>query len=665
MIYEEQSRDNLILKLEQLRDKNHNLEKSLQQYEAAEKPKADKCPHLQLLENAPVGIFTSSAKGRLLSANPAMVRILGAASEKKVLEYYTDLGTQLYLHPYKRDEYLKLLKENSLVTDFEFEARTIKGITIWLGLTAKVTEHKNNDDFIITGFATDISERKNTEAKQKLLLAAIEQMPEAIMIADQKGNISYVNPAFETVSGYTREEVIGQNPRILKSGEQDDSFYQHMWETLSKGKNWKGRLVNKRKDGTFYTVEANISPFYNEVGKILHYVATTLDMTEEVRREEQYRQAQKMEAIGQLAGGVAHDFNNMLSVILGRAELRMKKMDPKDPSYAVLQEIQQAAQRSANLTQQLLAYARKQPIAPSIVDLNPAVEAILPILRRLAGENINLTWTPGEGSYPIKIDPVQLDQILTNLIVNARDAITNTGTISLESGKVSLDQAYCDRHAGFIPGTYIMLMVSDDGKGMDRETLSKVFEPFYTTKGLGQGTGLGLATVYGAIKQNQGIIDVYSESDRGTTFTIYLPNQQESSADKSAKSNLSIQKGHGETILFVEDESALLRIGEIMLQELGYEVLVANSTKEAIRLAEKYINEIDLLLTDIIMPGMNGKDLAKHLRTLNADLKVLFISGHPANIISEQGTLDGNINFLQKPFLMKELAANLRDSLEK
>jgi len=306
-----------------------------------------------------------------------------------------------------------------------------------------------------------------------------------------------------------------------------------------------------------------------------------------------------------------------------------------------------------------------QELGYEVLVANSPKEAILPILRRLAGENINLTWTPGKGSYPIKIDPVQLDQILTNLIVNARDAITNTGTISLESGKVSLDQAYCDRHAGFIPGIYIMLMVSDDGKGMDSETLSKVFEPFYTTKGLGQGTGLGLATVYGAIKQNQGFIDVYSEPGMGTTFTIYLPNHQESNVDKSAKSDLSMQKGRGETILFVEDESALLRIGEIMLQELGYEVLVANSPKEAIRLAEKYINEIDLLLTDIIMPGMNGKDLAEHLRTLNADLKVLFISGHTADIISEQGTLDENINFLQKPFLMKELAANLRDSLEK
>ena len=665
MIYEEQSRDNLILELEQLQDKYHNLEKSLQQYEAAEKLKADKCQHLQLLENAPVGIFTTNTKGQFLSVNPAVVRMLGAASQKEVLEFYTDLGEQLYFHPYKRDEYLKLLKENSLVTDFEFEARTIKGTTIWLGLTAKITEHKNDEDFIITGFATDISKRRKAEVEQKLLLSAIEQMPEAIMLADQKGNITYVNPAFETISGYMREEVIGQNPRILKSGEQDDSFYQQMWKTLSSGKNWKGRLVNKRKDGTFYTEEADISPFYDDTGKVVHYVSTRIDVTREIKREEQYRQAQKMEAIGQLAGGVAHDFNNMLSIILGRAELRLKKMDPKDPSYAVLQEIQQAAQRSANLTQQLLAYACKQPIAPSVFDLNPAVEAILPILHRLAGENINLTWTPGEGSYPIKIDPVQLDQILTNLTANARDAITNTGTISLESGKVSLDQAYCDRHAGFIPGIYIMLMVSDDGKGMDSETLSKVFEPFYTTKGLGQGTGLGLATVYGAIKQNQGFIDVYSEPGMGTTFTIYLPNHQESNVDKSAKSDLSMQKGRGETILFVEDESALLRIGEIMLQELGYEVLIANSPKEAIRLAEKYINEIDLLLTDIIMPGMNGKDLADHLRNLNDDLKVLFISGHTADIISEQGTLDENINFLQKPFLMKELAANLRDSLEK
>lgn len=664
MIYAEQSSDNLILELRQLQDKNHCLEKSLQQYEATQKLEEDKCQHLQLLENAPVGIFTTSAKGRLLSGNPAMVRIVGADSESEVQECCTDIGIQLCCYPHQWDELFKLLKENSFVDDFECEARTINGTTIWLGITASITKHKNDEDFIITGFATDISKRKKAEAEHKLLLSAIEQMSEAIMIADQKGNISYVNPVFESVSGYSREEVIGQNPRILKSGEHDNSFYQHMWQTLSSGRGWKGRLVNKRKDGTFYTEEANISPFYDDTGKVVHYVSTKIDVTREIKREEQYRQGQKMEAIGHLAGGIAHDFNNMLSIILGRAELGMRRLNPEDPSYAVLQEIQQAAQRSANLTQQLLAYARKQPIAPSVFDLNPAVEGILPILHRLAGENINLTWTPGGDSYPIKIDPSQLDQILTNLIVNARDAITNTGKISLESGKVILDQAYCDHHAGYIPGTYVMLIVSDNGKGMDRETLAKVFEPFYTTKGLGQGTGLGLATVYGAIKQNLGFTDVYSEPDIGTTFIIYLPNHEESIIDKSSKSDSSIRESHGETILFVEDESALLQIGEAMLQELGYQVLVANSPKEAIHLAEKHINDIDLLLTDIIMPGMNGKELAESLQKLSTNLKVLFMSGYTANIISERGMLDENINFLQKPFLMKELAANLRESLD-
>lgn len=664
MIYEEQSRDNLILELKQLQDKNKLLEKSLQQHEAGQKQKESECPHLQLLENAPVGIFTSSQKGRFLSVNPAMVRILGAASEKEVQKYYTDLGTQLFLHPHRRDELLTLLKENSFVDHFEYEARTVKGTIIWLGITASITEHNHNEGFIITGFATDISRRKNAEAEQKLLLSAIEQTSETIMIADQNGDISYVNPAFEAASGYKREEVIGQNACILKSGKHDPSFYQHLWQILLSGKSWKGRLVNKRKDGTLYTEEANISPLYDDAGKVVHYVATKLDITGEIKREEQYRQGQKMEAIGQLAGGVAHDYNNMLSIILGRAELGMRKLNPKDPPYAVLQEIQQAAKRSANLTQQLLAYARKQPIAPSVFDLNPAVEDILPILRRLAGENIKLNWTPGEGSYPIKIDPGQLDQILTNLTVNARDAITGTGTISLESGQATFDQAYCDRHAGFVPGIYVMLMVSDDGKGMEDKTLSKIFEPFYTTKKMGQGTGLGLATVYGAIKQNMGFINAYSEPGMGTTFTIYLPVHKESTVDSSAKSTLNLRKGRGETILLVDDEAALLKMGEMMLQELGYEVFAANSPKEAIRLAEKQINKIDLLITDVIMPGMDGKDLADDLLKFNTDLKVLFMSGYTANIISQQGTLNKNVNFIKKPFLMKELATKLRRTLE-
>lgn len=665
MIYEEQSHDNLILELRQLQDKNHYLEKSLQQHEADQKLKADNCPHLQLLENAPVGIFTTSSKGRLLSANFAMARMLGADSQKEGLEYFTDIGTQLYLHPHQRDELLTLLKENSIVDNFEYEAQTIKGASIWLGITAKITEYENGEDFMITGFATDISQRKKAEAEQKLLLSAMEQTSETIMITDQKGNISYVNPAFELVSGYKREEVIGQNPRILKSGEQDKSFYRQMWQTLSRGNSWKGRLVNKRKDGTLYTEEANISPFYDAVGEVVYYVATKLDITGELKREEQYRQAQKMEAIGLLAGGVAHDFNNMLSIILGRAEIGMKRLDPKDPSYATLQEIQRAAQRSANLTQQLLAYARKQPIAPSVFDLNLAIEKILPILHRLAGKNIILTWNPGGNAYPVKMDPSQLDQILTNLTVNARDAIDNLGVISLETGKVTLDQTYCDHHAGFVPGRYLVLTVVDNGNGMDRQTLARIFEPFYTTKSLGQGTGLGLATVYGAIKQNQGFIDVSSEPNMGTTFKVYFPEVLETATDILIKNDLNIRQGRGQTILFVEDESALLEMGGVMLQELGYQVLVANSPKEAICLAEKHINKIDLLLTDIIMPGINGKDLADHLRKLNANLKVLFISGYTANIISEQGMLDENVNFLQKPFSMEDLAVNLRDSLEK
>jgi len=659
MIYEEQSYDDLIMELKYLQNKNHRLEKSLQQHEAKQKQKEDSCQHLHLLDNAPVGIFTTSSKGHLLSANPAMVRIFGAASQKEALDYYTDLGKQFYRHAHQRDDLLELLKENKLVKDFEYEAQTIQGTTIWLGVTANLTEQKDNEDFIITGFATDITKRKEAEAERELLLSAIEQTSETIMIADQKGNITYVNPAFESASGYKREEVIGQNPRILKSGEQDNIFYQHMWRTLSSGKSWKGRLINKRKDGTFYTEETNISPIYNKTDNVVHYVATKLDMTREIKREEQYRQAQKMEAIGLLAGGIAHDFNNMLSIILGRAELEMRRLDPADPSYSALQEIQQAAQRSANLTQQLLAYASKQPVAPKVFHLNSAIEEILPILHRLAGKNINLTWNPGESSSLINIDPGQLDQILTNLVVNARDAITNAGKISLEAGEVTFNQAYCDHHAGFIPGNYVVLTVSDSGKGMDCTTLSRVFEPFYTTKSLGQGTGLGLATVYGAVRQNQGFISVHSEPGTGTTFRVYLPKILTTDVTSPTQKNLTTDQNPGKIILFVEDESDLLKIGEMMLQELGYQVFATDSPEEAIRLAEKNIDKIDLLVTDVIMPGMNGKDLADYLLKLNSNLKVLFTSGYTANIVSQRGILDENVNFIQKPFLMSELTATL------
>ncbi|MFZ5766348.1 MAG: ATP-binding protein, partial [Thermodesulfobacteriota bacterium] len=389
----------------------------------------------------------------------------------------------------------------------------------------------------------------------------------------------------------------------------------------------------------------------------------TTDITAQRKLEEQFRQAQKMESVGRLAGGVAHDYNNMLSVILGYTELALDRVSPADPLHADLQEVYKAATRSTEVTRQLLAFARKQAIAPRILDLNETVAGMLKMLRRLIGEDIDLAWRPGEGLCPVRMDPSQIDQILVNLCVNARDAIAGVGRITIETGRTAIDQAYCDDHEGFTPGDFVVLAVSDDGCGMSREARERLFEPFFTTKEVGKGTGLGLATVYGIVKQNRGCVNVYSEPGKGTIFRIYLPCHGETVAVSDQLSPAPLSGGQGETILVVEDETAILTMSTTMLQRLGYAVLPAGSIDEAIRLAREHEGKIHLLITDVIMPDMNGRDLADRLHDLYPDMKILFMSGYTANVIAHHGVLDADVCFIQKPFSIKELAAKVREAL--
>jgi two-component system, cell cycle sensor histidine kinase and response regulator CckA len=387
---------------------------------------------------------------------------------------------------------------------------------------------------------------------------------------------------------------------------------------------------------------------------------------EEIRRklELQLLQAQKMDSIGRLAGGVAHDFNNMLSVIIGNAQLALDGLPPDDPLHADLKEILDAARRSADITRQLLAFARKQNIRPEVLDLNESMEGMLKMLRRLIGEDIHLSWQPGPARMPVFMDPSQLDQLLANLLVNARDAIGGVGKVTIETGRVRFDEDYCADHAGFIPGEFILLAVSDNGRGMDKETLNNIFEPFFTTKGVGNGTGLGLATVYGIVKQNEGFINIYSEPGKGTTFRIYMPRHAGEDAGILVQETAQIPAGHGETVLIVEDEGSVLKLAQRILENLGYTVLAASTPGKAVTLAEEHAGHIDLLFTDVVMPETNGRELAGKLQALYPDLKVLFMSGYTANVIAHRGVLDEGVNFIQKPFSSRDLALKVRDALD-
>ncbi|WP_287126544.1 PAS domain S-box protein [Desulfobacter sp.] len=389
------------------------------------------------------------------------------------------------------------------------------------------------------------------------------------------------------------------------------------------------------------------------------------DITDLKKMESQLIQAQKMEAVGRLAGGVAHDFNNMLSVILGKTEMALEDIDPNQTLYADLEEIRTAAQRSADVTRQLLAFARKQAIAPKVVNLNSTIESILKMLRRLIGENIDLIWLPNEEIWPVRIDPSQLAQILANLSVNARDAIADVGKLIIETGKTTFDEAYCADHSGFVPGDFVQLTVSDNGCGISQETLQNVFEPFYTTKDVGKGTGLGLATVYGIVKQNDGFINAYSEPDQGTIFRIYLPRYLAETEILEKKTSDTINPDGAETILLVEDEPSILRMTRMMLERMGYKVLAAGTPGGAIALAREYAGQIHLLMTDVVMPEMNGRDLAGNLLALYPDLKRLFMSGYTANLIAHHGLLAEGVNFIQKPFSREQLGKKVRDVLDK
>ncbi len=383
---------------------------------------------------------------------------------------------------------------------------------------------------------------------------------------------------------------------------------------------------------------------------------------ERAKNEAQLRQAQKMESVGRLAGGVAHDFNNMLGVILGHAELSMTQVIPHSPLHANIDEIHRAAQRSADLTRQLLAFARKQTAAPRVIDLNRTVDESIKMLQRLIGENIELIWRPSEKLWPVKIDPTQIDQILTNLCINSRDAIREVGRIDIFTDNLEVDDSSAAREAGLAPGAYVVLAVSDDGCGIDAATRESLFEPFFTTKDVGEGTGLGLATVYGIVKQNGGHIDVHSEPGQGATFKIILPMTHEAPPQEATPTKTDVTGS--ETLLLVEDEAAILKLGKVALERFGYTVLATRTPGEAIAAVEQHAGPIDLMVTDVVMPEMNGKALSARIRQLKPEMKVLYMSGYPADVLGPGEILEAHVEFLPKPFTINALTSAVRRALD-
>ena len=520
-----------------------------------------------------------------------------------------------------------------------------------------------------TAIIRDITERRRSERGLRRMSLAVENSPASIVMTDTSGTIQYVNAKFTAVTGYTADEAIGQNPRILKGGEMSPDAYRQMWATLVDGREWTGELHNKRKTGEFFWERASISPI-RERGVTTGYVAVKEDITAakqmaatHAKLESDLQQSRKVETLGQLAGGIAHDFNNMLNIVLGYTELAIAQTPAGSQVSADLGEIMNAGRRAADLVTQLLAFSRRQPAIAKIVNLYSKIVAQAPFLERVIGKHIAFEMQSDEGLWNIRIDPSQADQVLLNLMSNARDAMAGAGTITVELANVTIAPGDPTAPIDLIPGDYVRLSHRDTGSGMDAATAEKIFEPFFTTKAQGKGTGMGLSTVHGIVKQHRGAITLHSEPGVGTTFLLYFPRcagEVDAAADAAAPTPLARRT---ETVLLVEDEAKILAVATRWLEEQGYVVLGATTTALAQQYAAAAQGPIHVLVTDVMMPVMNGKELSETIRALHPAIKVLFVSGYTADIIATQGVVAEGIEFLPKPFSRASLLTRMDEVL--
>jgi two-component system cell cycle sensor histidine kinase/response regulator CckA len=515
------------------------------------------------------------------------------------------------------------------------------------------------------GAMTDITERSRSEAAIRFQAQLLNAVQQAVVATDPDGIVIFWNKFAELLYGWTAEEAVGQTIQELTPSPFLREHGAEIMERGASGGGWTGEFLVQGKSGKAFPALLTTSPVRDEVGRVLGFVTVSIDLTERRNLEEQFRQSQKMDAVGRLAGGIAHDFNNLLTVIRLNTEIIMDGFDPTDPRSEDVKQIRSAAERASGLTRQLLAFSRKQILQPRVLDMNSVVGNVEPMLRRLIGEDITISTTSSARGY-IVADPGQLEQVLMNLVVNARDAMPQGGRITIETHSVELDEHYTSEHAPVIAGRYVMLAVGDNGIGMSRDTREHAFDPFFTTKEAGKGTGLGLATVYGIVKQSGGYVWIYSEPELGTTLKLYFPEVSSSAAfTASEPRTASTETSRGsETILLVEDEEAVRSLTSRILKKQGYRVMAAQHGREAMEMAAKEEGHIDLVLTDVVMPGMNGRGLVERLTGIRPRIKSLYMSGYTDDDIIRRGFIEPSKSFLQKPFTSDALLQTVRKVLD-
>jgi two-component system cell cycle sensor histidine kinase/response regulator CckA len=608
-----------------------------------------------LYERSLAGVLRTTLDGRILDCNLACARIFGYATCE---EFIASPITDRYFHPEDRNTFMAILQRVKSLTSYEQCLRRKDGSKVWLLGGANLVDGKGGARTVNEETFVDITEGKNAE---ETFRKAFNANPEPITIAAfPEGRFIDVNDSFLRVTGYAREEVIGRTSKELNFWARPEDRVTFVEKLKTQGSVRDLEITFRTKSGEIR--EAVDSAETIDVGGQECAIAIFRDVTERKSLEKQLRQTQKMEAVGQLSGGIAHDFNNLLGVIIGYSEILEQRLPPDDPLLKECLQIKKAGQSAASLTRQLLAFSRQQVLDPKVLDLNGIVLNVQKMLRRLIGEHIELKTNLDPALGCVKADQSQIEQVILNLAVNARDAMPQGGKLLIETAEVELDEDYARRHPPQEPGAYVLLSVADTGIGMDAETQARIFEPFFTTKEIGKGTGLGLSTVYGVVRQSGGHIWVYSELGLGTTFKIYLPCAGQPARVQQPPAAPAESLRGSETILLVEDEEALRGLARSLLEDSGYTVLEAELPEAAIETALQHSGKIHVLLTDLVMPGMTGKDLAAKLAPTRPEMKVVFMSGYTS--FTHAGLADSEIALLTKPFTREKLLRKLRETLE-
>jgi two-component system cell cycle sensor histidine kinase/response regulator CckA len=617
-----------------------------------------------ITEGTTDAVFVKDLQGRYLMMNAAGARFLGRSVDdvlgKDDVELFSpEIGRAMM----QRD---RAVVQSGETQTYE-EPATAAGVTRTYLATKGPYRDPSGKVIGLLGICRDISDRKLAEEamrrSQQRLSIHFEHTPLAVVEWDLEFRVAAWNPSAERVFGYSREEAVGQHGSLIVPA-QFRPFVDQVWQDLLDQKGGvRSANDNVTKDGRTISCEWYNTPLVDDSGRVLGVASLVQDVTERVALEERLRQSQKMEAVGRLAGGVAHDFNNLLTVILGYSQILAEGVPAGSRLADSTAQIKSAADKASGITRQLLAFSRKQVLSPRVINLNDIMLNLDSLLRRLIGEDIEVLTVPDNGLGSVRADPGQIEQVIMNLALNARDAMPRGGKLTLETSNAQLDESYSRRHQPAEPGRYVMLAVSDTGHGMSAETQARIFEPFYTTKEVGKGTGLGLSMVYGIVKQSGGYIWVYSEPDRGTTLKIYLPRVDQPAEATAENRSKSVQRGT-ETILLVEDDAQLRQLSSSVLAHCGYKMLVAASPEEGVAICKENHHDIRLLITDVVMPRMNGRQLAEQVAQISKNIRVLYVSGYTSNAIVHYGVLDPGLWFLPKPFSLASLVAKVREVLD-